>query len=193
MKLITHKIFFMMLITISLVLTASPLTAQVYKVVDENGNVTFTDRPPADGSKPMDLPPLSVIETPDYQMPSSQVATEEEDKEIPLRTLRRDYRDFAIISPLAEATVWGPEQSVSIAWSVGKQLQAGMSVSIFIDGKLLTTSTQPIIPAGALERGEHTVTAQLKDVKNRTIATAAPITFYVRQPNIYTNRARPGG
>ena len=193
MKLITHKTFLMMLITCSLALIASPLIAQVYKVVDENGNITYTDRPPADGSKPMDLPPLSVIETPDYQKPVSQVVEGEEDKEIPLRTLRRDYRDFAIISPLAEATIWGSEQGVSIAWSVGKQLQAGMNVSIFIDGKLLTTSAQPIIPAGVLERGEHTVTAQLKDAGNRTIATAAPVIFYVRQPNIHTNRARPGG
>ena len=193
MKLFTHKTFLMMLITFSLVLTASPLMAQVYKVVDENGNVTFTDRPPADGSKPMDLPPLSVIETPVYQVPSNQVATEEEDEEIPLKTLRRDYRDFAIISPLAEASIWAPEQAVSIAWNVGKQLQAGMKVTIFVNGKLLTTSSQPIIPAGVLERGEHTVTAQLKDARNRTIATAAPVTFYVRQPNVYSNRARPGG
>ena len=196
MKLITYKTFLMMLITFSLTLTVGSLMAQVYKVVDKNGNVTYTDRPPADGSKPMDLPPISVIETPDYQTDSPQAATgaeEEGEIEIPLRTLRRDYRDFAITSPLAEATVRVPEQAVSFSWSVGKQLQAGMSVTIFVDGKLLTTSTQSIIPAGALERGEHTVSAQLKDAKNRTVATAVPVKFYVQQSNIYTNRIRSGG
>ena len=45
----------------------APLAAQssgeIYKVVDEHGNVTFTDQRPSSGAQPMDLPPLSVIET----------------------------------------------------------------------------------------------------------------------------------
>lgn len=196
MNLITRKTFLMMLITFTLAMVTSPLTAQVYKVVDENGNVTYTDRPPADGSKPMDLPPLSIIETPDYQTnsgPAAAGAEGEEDTEIPFRTLRREYSDFAIISPLSEESIWRPEQAVSVAWSVGSQLRSGMKVTIIVDGKVLTTSTQPIIPAGVLERGTHTVTAQLKDANNRTIATAAPVTFYIKQPTVYTNRNRPGG
>ncbi len=39
--------------------------AEVYKLVDDKGNVTYTDQVPADGSPPMQLPELSVIET-DY-------------------------------------------------------------------------------------------------------------------------------
>ena len=33
-----------------LMISATPLMAQVYKVVDKDGNVTYTDQPPADGS-----------------------------------------------------------------------------------------------------------------------------------------------
>ena len=40
--------------------------ADIWKVVDEDGNVTYTDQQPKDGSKPMDLPELSIIET-DFQ------------------------------------------------------------------------------------------------------------------------------
>ena len=40
--------------------------AQVYKTVDENGNVVYTDQPPEDGSEPIKLKPLSVIEAPVY-------------------------------------------------------------------------------------------------------------------------------
>ena len=36
---------------------------EIYKVVDEDGNVTFTDQRPSDTAQPMDLPPLSVIES----------------------------------------------------------------------------------------------------------------------------------
>ena len=42
-----------------------PLTlaaqGEIYKVVDKDGNVTFTDQRPSDTAQPMDLPPLSVI------------------------------------------------------------------------------------------------------------------------------------
>ena len=36
---------------------------QIYKVVDEDGNVTFTDQKPSSNAEPVDLPPLSVIKT----------------------------------------------------------------------------------------------------------------------------------
>ena len=37
----------------------------IYKIVDEDGNVTFTDQVPSDGTAPMALPELSVIKS-DY-------------------------------------------------------------------------------------------------------------------------------
>jgi len=196
MKLMTHKTILLTLMTFSLVMTASPLTAQVYKVVDENGNVTYTDRPPADGSKPVDLPPLSIIEAPVYEKSAKQleaeaIASGELTPEIPLKTLRRNYQGFAIVSPQSEESVWHPEGPVPIAWSAGAALQDGMKVTIFIDGSQHATTTEAIIPVAGLERGEHTVTAELKDAKNRRIATAEPVTFFIRQPGLY-NRARVG-
>ena len=68
-----------------------------------------------------------------------------------------------------------------------------MQVTVYLDGKRQATTTDQIIPVSGLERGEHTVTAELKDAKNRKIATAAPITFFIQRPNIYTNRPRPRG
>ncbi|MFC1778275.1 DUF4124 domain-containing protein [Pseudomonadota bacterium] len=194
MKLMTHKTFLMILATFSLAIMVSPLAAEVYKIVDKDGNVTYTDKPPADGSKPMDLPPLSVIETPVYGKTPRQEAEEAAaaggTKEVPLRTLRNNFRDFAIISPLQEESVWRPEGPISIAWSSSNQLLEGMRVQIFLDGQQQADTTAPMIPVSGLDRGEHTVTAQIKDTRNRTIATAEPITFYVRQPGL-SNRVRP--
>ena len=66
-------------------------------------------------------------------------------------------------------------------------------MTISINGRQLSASTKPIIPVAGLQRGEHKLTAEIKDAKNRRIATAEPVIFYVRQPNIYTNRPRPRG
>lgn len=194
MKLITHKTLLMILAAFFMTIMVSPLAAQVYKTIDKDGNVTYTDMPPGDGSKPIDLPPLSVIETPVYEKTPRQEAEEAAatggKKEVPLRTLRNNFRDFAIISPLHEESVWRPDGPISIAWSSSNQLLEGMRVQIFLNGQQQANTTAPMIPISGLDRGEHTVTALIKDARNRTIATAEPITFYIRQPGLY-NTARP--
>ena len=189
MNLMTHKTFLLILVAFSLAIMASPLIAEVYKTVDADGNVTYTDKQPPDGSKPIKLAPISVIEAPTYEKAPEPAKAEGE--EIPLRDLRNIYRDFAIISPQSEESVWRPDGPVSVAWSVGNPLQQGMQVSIYLDGAKQATTTEQIIPITGLDRGEHTLTAELRDAKNRKIATAQPVVFFIQRPNIYTNRPRP--
>jgi hypothetical protein len=179
-----------------LVIIASPLTAQVYKVVDEDGNVTFTDQAPADGSGPVELAPISVIEAPTYETKPAAADAEsgEGAEEMTLQQLRRAYRDFAIVSPQQEESVWRPDGPIPVAWSVGNALQDGMQVTLYLDGKRYTSTTQPMIPIAGLDRGEHTLKAELRDKRNRVVSATDSITFFVRQPGLY-NRARvgPGG
>jgi len=192
MNMVVHKTVFTVLFAFLLAITVTPLMAQVYKVVDKDGNVTFTDQPPADGSKPIKLAPISVIETPVYE--KAPAAEEGAEKEPSLADMRRAYRDFAIISPQQEESVWKPDGPVAVAWNVSTALQPGMQVTLYLDGKVQGRTVQPMIPLNGLDRGEHTVKAEIRDSKNRIIATASAITFFVRQPNLY-NRARvgPGG
>jgi len=193
MKLITHKILFSILVAIALAITASPLAAQVYKTVDEDGNVTYTDQPPSDGSAPIKLRPISVIEAPIYEKApraDEEGAEGEGGKEMSLKYLRKNYKDFAIVAPQQEESVWHPDEAITVAWNVGYQLQEGMNVTVYVDGALQATTTEQIIPVSGLDRGEHTVTAELKDARNRKIATAKPVTFFVRRPNLYNNRPR---
>ena len=94
MSMVVHKTFFMILFAFLLAITVTPLMAQVYKVVDKDGNVTFTDQPPADGSKPIKLAPISVIEAPTYE--KAPEPTEEEGAQAgpSLSEMRKTYRDF---------------------------------------------------------------------------------------------------
>jgi hypothetical protein len=194
MKLISRKNFFLILLMFSLAMTAGALLAQVYKIIDEDGNVTYTDQPPADGSKPIELRPISVIEAPIYAtapQADEESAEGEDGKEMSLKYLRENYKDFAIIAPQSEESVWHPEGPITVAWNVAYKLQEGMRVSVFVDGSLQATTSAQIIPVSGLERGEHTVKAELKDAQNRMIASAGPVTFFIRQPGLYNNRPIP--
>jgi len=177
----------LMMVFAFLMLSATPLLAQVYKVVDKDGNVTYTDQAPADGSGPIELKPISVVEAPTYQT-APKTDDAEADQEMSVRDLRKNYRDFAIVSPQQEESVWQPDGAFPVAWNTKYALQEGMQVTIFLDGKKHTTTSQQMVPMANLDRGEHVLTAQLRDASNRLIAEAAPITFFVRQPGLY-NRA----
>jgi hypothetical protein len=201
MKLISQKIFILTLITLAMAFLASPLMAEVYKSVDKDGNVTYTDKPPTDGTGPMELPGLSVVEAPEYQKTARELdaeaianGTKTEPEEIPLRQLRNDFKDFAIVSPQQEESVWRPDGPVTIAWGTGAQMLPGMKVTVTLDGRKLSTTTDRMILVPNMERGEHTVAAELTDARNRRVALAEPVTFFIRQPGVYNRvRAGPGG
>jgi hypothetical protein len=195
MNLISLKTLLLIPVTLSLAIASGSLAAQVYKTVDEDGNVTYTDRQPEDGSTPIKLPELSVIEAPVYEKaPSSadkSAAGEGEEK--PLRFLRKHYEDFAIVSPQQEESVWYSQEVIAVVWGTANPLEAGMRVTVSVDGVRQPPTAERVIPMTGLERGEHTATAELTDGRNRRIATAAPITFFIRQPNLYSNRPGPRG
>jgi hypothetical protein len=159
---------------------------QIYKVVDKDGNVTYTDQAPGDGSEPMDLPELSVVST-DYE---AELATTEEDPvveeegaELTRRELRRLYRDFRISRPAPEETFWGTENTVVVGWESPEPLQPGMTVQFTIDGAKQPASLENMM-ALTLDRGTHTVSALLLDARGRPLATADTVTFYVHQQTV---------
>ena len=190
-----HKSILMIFLVSLLTTAASPSVAQVYKIVDKDGNVTFTDKPPADGSKPIELAPISIIEAPTYEKAPAATEEDEAEKGMSLGYMRRVYRDFAITSPAQEESVWKPDGPIAVTWGARTELQPGMKVTLYLDGKRYTTTAQPMVPLSGLDRGEHTLKAELIDSRNRVVTTSETVTFFVRQPNIFTNPGarRPGG
>jgi len=191
MKRVQRRILFLILLLFSMAVVADIATAQVYKVVDKNGNVTYTDQQPKDGSEPIKLAPISVIETPDYKQTAKKSTKKTDKKEMSVRELRRRYADFAIVSPRQEESIWYSEAALSVAWNTSKSLQRGMQVSILVDGKQHSKTTRRRVELPKLDRGEHKIEAQLTDKNNRTIATAEPVIFFIKRPNVFSNPSRP--
>lgn len=178
----------------TLLLFTGSVSAQIYKIVDEHGNITYTDQAPPDGSEPMKLPELSVIDT-DYEpeeAAEAAEATEEgaESEELTPRDLRRLYRDFHISQPAPEETFWGTANSVVISWTSDAALQSGMKVRVYVDGAQ-QAETQSTTMALTLDRGEHTVYAELLDSRGRRLVTTPTVTFFVKQQAVGFNRPNP--
>ena len=170
---------------------AAQSSGEIYKVVDEHGNVTFTDQRPSEGAEPMDLPPLSVVET-DIEVPTTgQSAQAEEEAKAPTtRDLRRQFRDFRITQPQQEETFWGTANSVVVAWGSGQAVPAEFSARLYVDGK-----PQDVPGSGSmtltLDRGEHQVYVELLDARKRPIIATETVTFFVKQASVGFNRPIP--
>jgi len=170
-------------VAIALLLPGDALVAEVYKSVDKDGNVVYSDQPPEPGAEPMEMPGISVVEA----VPGAPVSPGADGSDagagqaMDIRELRRMYRDFAIISPQQEEYIQGTANSVTISWGMREAPQPGMKVIPVVDGRALPPVTSFSITLDEVVRGEHVVSARLVDAENRTIANAEPVTFFMRQ------------
>jgi hypothetical protein len=161
---------------------------EIYKVVDDDGNVTYTDQRPSTGAEPMDLPELSVIKTDTPEtVPLTPDASQEEQAGKPTpRELRRQFSDFRILQPQPEETFWGTGNQVTVAWGSSQPMLEGLSTRLYVDGE-----AQEAPAAGSvtltLNRGEHQVYAELLDERKRRILTTDTVTFFVKQHSALFN------
>ena len=163
---------------------AAHAEGEIYKIVNPDGSITFTDQKPAPGAEPVKLKPLSVVETeapPAPPVPADQASTA--DAQPTERDLRRMYSDFRITQPQNEETFWGTANQVTVNWSSSEPLQEGMRVVVYVNGEAQDA------PGGGgltlqLDRGEHQVYAVLRDAGNRRIAATDTVTFFVKQHSV---------
>lgn len=177
---------------LALLLPAAALAeGEIFRVVDENGNVIFTDQRPSADAQPMQLPELSVIKTDPPPVAPNPSAGESgtEDQAMTPREMRRQFRDFRIMQPQPEETFWGTENQVTVSWGSDNEIPPEMSARLFVNGQ-----PQDAPASGSttltLERGEHQVYVELLDARKRRIVATETVTFFVKQHSALFN---PGG
>ncbi len=159
--------------------------AQVYRVVDENGNVTFTDRPPPDAER-VDVPTPNSAPPPAtgiYNTPEPE-ATDEEDK-------ASSYQ-VAITAPANETIIPRGPGNFSVSASVTPSLGGGHLLQLLLDGQ---PRQEP--QAGTswaltnVFRGEHNITVAVVDKDGKQLASSEPVTVFVFRPSSNFRKNRP--
>ena len=163
-------------------------SAQIYKTVDGNGNISFTDRAPDESAEQVKVSPISVISAPAYEAKTKPSATDKpENRDLTIDN-KTTYADFSLTSPKEGQAVWDPELIVDVVWASQYKLREGMKVNIFLDEVLFRTTTIRKTPLGPMPRGTHTVSVELVDANNNQVTAIGPVTFNIYQPKNYPKR-----
>lgn len=159
-------------------LPAFEAAAQVYRYVDENGVVHYTDQPPSKAAEPVELPALRTYTPESVALPERQDASKAPDAAGELR-----YRVFRIVAPVPDETLRGAERIVPVAVVSEPILAPGHRVQFYLDGQpqgAAKTATSEAFRG--VDRGMHTVSAAIVDAKGRVLKRADPVTVHVKPP-----------
>ncbi|HSH28175.1 MAG TPA: DUF4124 domain-containing protein [Wenzhouxiangella sp.] len=160
-----HKLVIAILLS-SLALAFSAAAQEIYRVVDEHGNVTYTDQKPDDNAEPMELPELNVLE-----------GEPGEADESPLAEAGHQSMNFRIEQPANGAVIDPASASLEVKMGIAIEVPPAARIVLVLDGEDLAAvrSLEATIPAPA--PGEHRLFARLETPSGRVLGTTAPVAF----------------
>ncbi|MEM1080490.1 MAG: DUF4124 domain-containing protein [Pseudomonadota bacterium] len=165
-------------VLLSVALTATAEDA-IYKTVDEDGNVVYTDQRPSTDAEPLDLPELTVVDPVEIGTAAPQ-ATEAAEAPPPM--------ELRIVSPLQDETIWNTGYTVDVQLDLTTVMPAGGEIHLFVDGEHKATTRALSTTLNEVFRGPHTMYAELRDGGGQVLATSDPVRFIIQQQSALRNR-----
>lgn len=163
------------------------LATTVYKWVDENGVVHYSDQPHPNAQK-LQVEGVQTYSSRGASVPSPASRASETSAES-----NRQYRGCAIAQPLDQQNL-ANAQSVFIRVATDPMPRPGDRIYITLDGQVLNggQSTGMSFNVTPIERGSHSVQAQIRDNGDQVVCQTPTVTFYVQQPNLFSPGAQGG-
>ena len=157
--------------------------SQVYRTIDENGNVVYTDKPAANSSSAQEvaIPPVnSAAPPPDILRPAPPASRE------PAATSAAV--SVSISSPANDEAIPVGPGNFDVVAAVEPALKSGQRLQLLMDGEAQgEPQTSTLWQLINVFNGTHTLTINLLDADNQVIATSEPVIVHVLR-----NTVRPG-
>lgn len=170
----------LLLACIAILISPSELRADpIYRVVDEQGRVTYTDSPPANNkTEELKLPPINTQPATLIPKPRAKRDNQAQTQQ----TTNLPYQLSRIVQPEQDATVPIGQLDVVIQIALQPRLQQGDRVMLYhnekLQGKAVAATSFSL---SDLVRGQHTVRAEIIDSNDRIKAQTQTVTFHVKR------------
>ena len=168
-------------------LVAAPAGAEIYRKVDADGNVTYTNTP-GDGATPVELKPLTVYDAPPApSRPGTSGTGAEKTPAAP------PYRALGLVSPVPEQTLRSNPGNIELRASSTPALRPGDHYQFYLDGAPVgERATSPSVQLQHIDRGEHRAEVAIVDARGQELIRSKPVVFYLHRQTLF-NPARQGG
>lgn len=159
-----------------LLLLAAGAHADVYKSVNEKGEVVYSDQPTPNAQR-MKLPELPTYTAP--PIPSLSTGTEESKP-----VAASPYKSVKIVSPENDATIRDNQGvvRVQVALNPPLMIQQGHKIQFYLNGEPhgIPVGT-PSISFSNLDRGTYTLTTSVVNVEGAVLSSAEPVVFHLHR------------
>jgi hypothetical protein len=158
--------------------TSAGLTvnAQVYKQVDENGKITFTDQPAPDAT-PVEIKPTNITPPPSPSTYPEAASDSDMDG-------AGNAFNVTITSPDDETIIPRGPGNFSVSASTSPALSPRHTLQLMMDGNPHgETQRNPSWTLTNVFRGEHNLQVAIMDVSGREVTRSASVRVYVFRPS----------
>lgn len=171
----------MRLIVALLVLSVTAnAAAAIYKWVQPDGSVIYSDRAPDKNTAPTELPALQEIKIPPPPPPSpAETSNSQSDQ-----SQRTEYKTFVIAEPADQSTFRNNAGQVTVKLDLEPALQAGDVVSIMLDGNKIGEGKSTVLSLSNVDRGTHILEAAVKNSQGDTLISAGPVSFTLQRTSL---------
>lgn len=156
-------------------LTCVPATswADVYKQVDKDGNITYTDVPTKAKETPIKVDPMTTFKAPASKTSTTQSKTEKKST--------TTYRSLVIQQPANDEVIRANNGAVSVTLQSqpGLDVAAGHKFAISLDGNILQSGQSGSLTINEVARGVHSISAQIVDANDKVLMSATPVSIQV--------------
>ncbi len=169
----------LLLITANVAVATGSPDDKVYRYVDPNGVVHYTDKPPSKDAKPVSLPGLQTFK---------HGASDAKYASLPTKP----QFSLAINSPTPDQTYHDTTNSIVISVSILPALVSGYGLIYSVDGAPLNSSPseQTSYTVSDLDRGTHTLSVALIAPNGEQVAGGST-TVHLLQPALKSGATTP--
>ncbi len=161
-----------------LALLCLPAHGQVYRHVDAQGNVTYSDEP-MEGGEAIEVKPVTTV-----TLPKPQVVLETDKLREEVKREGAVYDSVAIVSPTNDQAFHSGSGDVEFRVTSSPALKQGHKYEVTLDGQPVGQTTSDVIVVNNVFRGTHEARAHIVDENGVQVKTGDPVTFTVHRPSL---------
>ncbi len=162
---------------VATVLVATPAVSGVYKYIDENGQVAYSDKP-VEGAQRLKIRSRT---TPSY---AAQPSPEQNKEPAKADNTGFKYESFELLTPKHDKVVSDRSGSVQVIFLPTPTLAADHEIVVTVDGKDISRGRHANISLSQVPRGSHKVSGRIEAPSGEVLISSQTITFHVKRPII---------